>query len=98
MQVKKDFREKLNSKFAEFKRSIRQYKVDIEKLINNMLLLQKYNLSEMNDRLIQQAKIKQFLEMLTEINFTAGLLRSNNNISNSNIFYERVEEKNNSSC
>lgn len=94
MQTKDDLEKKLKLKFEGFERNVLKYKEDIEKLANKMLLLQNYGLSKMNDRLIQQTKIPKFLEMLTEINFTAGLLTANN-VSEGNIFYERKENSNN---
>ena len=92
MQIKKYFREKLKLIFEGFKRNPHDYKEDIEKLASNMALLQEYNLSQMNARLMEQNKIPKFLEMLTEINFTAGLLKTNKNIFKDNIFYEKERE------
>lgn len=65
MQTKDDLEANLKLKFEGFKRNAFEYKEDIEKLANKMLLLQDYGLSKMNDRLIEQTKIPKILVMKT---------------------------------
>lgn len=66
---------------------------DIKNLVRKLVVLNDHGLSEMTDRLLKASKINNFYEMLTEINFTEGLLKSNL-ISKKDVSYEGEEYQN----